>query len=46
MTEELVREELTKYARRSVAQGLVVGPGGNLSARSEGTMLLSEWLCT
>lgn len=41
MSEQQVREELTKYARRAVAQGLVVGPGGNLSARSGGTMLLS-----
>ncbi|TDL69438.1 class II aldolase/adducin family protein [Paenibacillus amylolyticus] len=41
MSEQQIREELTKYARRAVAQGLVVGPGGNLSARSGGTMLLS-----
>lgn len=40
-TEQQVREELTKYARKAVAQGLVVGPGGNISARAGETMLLS-----
>ena len=41
MSEQQIREELTKYARKAVAQGLVVGPGGNISARSGGMMLLS-----
>lgn len=41
MSEQKIREELTKYARKAVTQGLVVGPGGNISARSGGTMLLS-----
>ncbi|MBY0204976.1 class II aldolase/adducin family protein [Paenibacillus polysaccharolyticus] len=41
MSEQQIREELTKYARKAVTQGLVVGPGGNISARSGNTMLLS-----
>lgn len=41
MSEQQTREELTKYARKSVAKGLVVGPGGNISARFEDTMYLS-----
>ncbi|CAM4323479.1 class II aldolase/adducin family protein [Paenibacillus tarimensis] len=36
-----IREELCKYARKTVANKLVVGPGGNLSARHEGYMYLS-----
>nr|WP_154983447.1 class II aldolase/adducin family protein [Paenibacillus xylanexedens] len=41
MSEQQIRAELTKYARKAVTQGLVVGPGGNISARSGNTMLLS-----
>ncbi|GKS09201.1 class II aldolase/adducin family protein [Paenibacillus chitinolyticus] len=41
MTERKIREELTKYAAKSVAKGLVVGPGGNISARSGEFMYLS-----
>lgn len=41
MSEQQIREELTKYARKAVTQGLIVGPGGNISARSGNTMLLS-----
>ncbi|MEK3823701.1 class II aldolase/adducin family protein [Paenibacillus sp. FSL K6-1558] len=41
MSEQQIREELTKYSRKAVTQGLVVGPGGNISARSGNTMLLS-----
>ncbi|MDR0269581.1 class II aldolase/adducin family protein, partial [Paenibacillus sp.] len=44
MTESLeqkVREELTLYARKTVAKGLVVGPGGNISAKAGDLMLLS-----
>ncbi|MBP1995661.1 class II aldolase/adducin family protein [Paenibacillus eucommiae] len=41
MSEQLTREELTKYARKTVAKGLVVGPGGNISARNGDTMFLS-----
>lgn len=36
-----VREELCKYARKIVAKGMVVGPGGNISARDGDTMLVS-----
>lgn len=36
-----IREELCKYARKTVANKLVVGPGGNLSAVHEGKMYLS-----
>ncbi|MBW5445429.1 class II aldolase/adducin family protein [Cohnella sp. CFH 77786] len=36
-----IREELCKYAQKTVANKLVVGPGGNISARHEGTMYLS-----
>mgnify|MGYP001467764799 CR=1 FL=1 len=36
-----IRQELCIYARKIVEQGLVVGPGGNLSARSGGCMYLS-----
>ncbi|WP_276352072.1 class II aldolase/adducin family protein [Cohnella caldifontis] len=36
-----IREELCKYARKTVAGKLVVGPGGNISARHEGKMYLS-----
>jgi len=38
---EKIREELCKYAQRTVAGKLVVGPGGNISARHEGKMYLS-----
>ncbi|HEY0827877.1 MAG TPA: class II aldolase/adducin family protein [Bacilli bacterium] len=41
MSEQATRNELTKYARKTVAKGLVVGPGGNISARFEGDMYLS-----
>lgn len=36
-----IREELCKYARKTVENKLVVGPGGNISARHEGKMYLS-----
>ncbi len=36
-----LRQELTKYARKIVDKGLVVGPGGNLSARFGNIMLIS-----
>ncbi|MBN2983856.1 MULTISPECIES: class II aldolase/adducin family protein [Cohnella] len=36
-----IRNELCKYARKTVANKLVVGPGGNISARFEGKMYLS-----
>ena len=36
-----IREELCKYARKTVANKLVVGPGGNISAVHEGKMYLS-----
>lgn len=35
------REELCNYARKIVARGLVVGPGGNISARDGENMLIS-----
>jgi len=38
---DTVRDELSKYARKIVAKGLVVGPGGNISARSGDTMYIS-----
>lgn len=41
MSEQNTREELTKYARKIVAKGLVVGPGGNISATYDGLMYLS-----
>lgn len=36
-----IREELCKYARKTVANKLVVGPGGNISAKHENKMYLS-----
>jgi len=36
-----IRNELCRYARKTVANKLVVGPGGNISARHEGKMYLS-----
>lgn len=36
-----VREQLSLYARKIVDQGLVVGPGGNMSARVGEQMLVS-----
>jgi len=36
-----IRLELCKYAQKTVAQHLVVGPGGNISAKHEGKMYLS-----
>jgi len=41
MGSQAIREELCKYARKTVANKLVVGPGGNISARHEGKMYLS-----
>lgn len=38
---ESIRRELCQYARKTVANKLVVGPGGNISARHEGKMYLS-----
>jgi L-fuculose-phosphate aldolase len=36
-----VRDELSKYAKKIVSKGLVVGPGGNISARLDNTMFIS-----
>lgn len=36
-----IRQELCKYARKIVENGLVVGPGGNISARAGDKMYLS-----
>jgi L-fuculose-phosphate aldolase len=36
-----IRQELCKYARKTVTNKLVVGPGGNISAKLEGKMYLS-----
>ena len=41
MQEMELRQELCKYARRAVQNGLVVGPGGNISARLGDKMYLS-----
>jgi L-fuculose-phosphate aldolase len=38
---EQIRDELCRYALKTVANRLVVGPGGNISARHEGKMYLS-----
>ncbi len=36
-----IRNELCKYAQKTVTNKLVVGPGGNISAKFEGKMYLS-----
>jgi L-fuculose-phosphate aldolase len=36
-----IREELCRYAQKTVANKLVVGPGGNISTRHDGKMYLS-----
>ncbi|MFF2481912.1 class II aldolase/adducin family protein [Paenibacillus sp. NPDC058071] len=36
-----IRQELCKYAKKTVENRLVVGPGGNISAKHEGKMYLS-----
>lgn len=41
MSSQTIREELCKYAQKTVTNKLVVGPGGNISARHEGKMYLS-----
>lgn len=41
MTETDIRQELTRYARKIVDKGLVVGPGGNISAIHDGVMYVS-----
>ncbi|MFC5403994.1 class II aldolase/adducin family protein [Cohnella soli] len=41
MSSQAIREELCKYAQKTVSNKLVVGPGGNISARFEGKMYLS-----
>lgn len=41
MSISAIREELCKYAWKTVANKLVVGPGGNISAKYEGKMYLS-----
>ncbi|MFD0958494.1 class II aldolase/adducin family protein [Paenibacillus chungangensis] len=41
MSSAAIREDLCKYARKTVENKLVVGPGGNISARHEGKMYLS-----
>jgi len=41
MSSQDIRNELCRYARKTVANKLVVGPGGNISAKHEGKMYLS-----
>ena len=41
MSVKVIREELCHYAKKTVANKLVVGPGGNISARYEDKMYLS-----
>lgn len=41
MLNHAIRNELCKYACKMVQQGLVVGPGGNISARVDNKMYLS-----
>jgi Ribulose-5-phosphate 4-epimerase and related epimerases and aldolases len=41
MNERDIREELCRYARKITQNRLVVGPGGNISARLEDSMYLS-----
>ncbi|HIW32103.1 MAG TPA: class II aldolase/adducin family protein [Candidatus Paenibacillus intestinavium] len=41
MSVQAVREELCHYAKKTVSNKLVVGPGGNISARYEDKMYLS-----
>lgn len=41
MSSSEIRQELCKYAQKTVVNKLVVGPGGNLSARHDGKMYLS-----
>ncbi|MEX1031075.1 MAG: class II aldolase/adducin family protein [Paenibacillaceae bacterium] len=41
MSSQEIRQELCKYAVKIVANKLVVGPGGNISARFEGKMYVS-----
>ena len=36
-----VRRELVYYARKMMAEGLVAGPGGNMSARAGDVMVIS-----
>ncbi|MUT67208.1 class II aldolase/adducin family protein [Paenibacillus sp. NEAU-GSW1] len=36
-----IRQELCKYAKKTVVNKLVVGPGGNISAKHDGKMYLS-----
>lgn len=41
MSSEQIRQELCKYALKTVSNKLVVGPGGNISAKFDGKMYLS-----
>lgn len=41
MNSKEIRQELCKYAQKTVANKLVVGPGGNISAKFEGKMYVS-----
>jgi L-fuculose-phosphate aldolase len=41
MNSKEIRQELCKYAQKTVTNKLVVGPGGNISAKFEGKMYLS-----
>lgn len=41
MGSKAIREELCRYAKKIVANKLVVGPGGNISAKHDGYMYLS-----
>ncbi|MCX6089749.1 MAG: class II aldolase/adducin family protein [Atribacterota bacterium] len=41
MTERELREELVKWGKKIITRGLVVGAGGNISARYQDVMLIS-----
>jgi len=41
MRDEGLRKKLAEYGRRLMAEGLVTGPGGNISARSENLIYVS-----
>ncbi len=41
MRGETIRQELVEYGNKLIAEGLVAGPGGNISARDENIIYLS-----
>ena len=41
MRDEALRIKLVEYGRRLMAEGLVTGPGGNISARSGNLVYVS-----